>query len=666
MAQSAQRLPNTEAYLQTAIKLYKAGALDQAAELCRSILKINRRDFDTWNFLGSIHIHQENFLDARKALTEALKIHPQAAIALCNLGVVYEKLGHNLRAKNAYEKAIKAEPNYPVSYANLASILRKSGNTGAALKRIEKALSLNPHYFEALKCRGMIEMDLAAYEAAIHSFQAALSIRSNDVETLMKCAEAETECERYPAALAKIDAALRLAPDNTKNALVKARLVLEIDEAEQALLLFQHLLEQDPDNVEIGLGYAKCLIKMNQIEAAKQHLETWIEQHPDHPELHSDLGQLLANLGQKERALEHLERALSSHPNSSSVHFRLSRLKKYTDPDTQIESMQALLEQKGVDALSKSNLHFALSKASADLGHLDSSFKHLQAAHACRRAARRPYNLAETIEYFEISKAIFAEHSPQNPPTSDSLSDLPTPIMIVGMPRSGTTLTEQILSSHSEVYGAGELTQLHKMCHPRLHAHLRHAKKITHDDLTDIRTDYLNSLRKLEGEAAYVSDKMPANFRYVGFILSTIPDAKVINLVRDPRAVCWSIYKQNFNVVGHKYADEFDSLAHYYSLYLAYMEFWRERFPGRIYDLNYATLTHNQEAESRKLLAYCGLDWQEAVLRFNENKRSVKTVSNLQVRQKIYTGSSEAWRQYERHLAPLIEALQAHNVPLPD
>jgi hypothetical protein len=253
-----------------------------------------------------------------------------------------------------------------------------------------------------------------------------------------------------------------------------------------------------------------------------------------------------------------------------------------------------------------------------------------------------------------------------SPPPSDiekSLSYDPStkrPIFIVGMPRSGTTLVEQIISSHHAVYGAGELTTLPKVIGPIARDHLTQNTNLSDSNLLSIRQQYLDALSRFEAPENVITDKMPLNFQYIGFILSAFPEAKIVHLKRDARATCWSIYKCHFKNKGNGFSYNLDDLTGFYGLYVEQMDFWHKLYPGKIFDICYEDLTTDQEEETRKLLEYCELDWDENCLNFHKNKRAVQTASSLQVRQKMYQGSSEVWKKHESYLQPLIKALSSY------
>ena len=229
-----------------------------------------------------------------------------------------------------------------------------------------------------------------------------------------------------------------------------------------------------------------------------------------------------------------------------------------------------------------------------------------------------------------------------------------TPIFILGMPRSGTSLVEQIVSSHSQVYGAGELRSLPWAVQEAIDSGIDDPRK----KLELLRSSYMKRVEYFERDESYITDKMPYNFLHIDKIINAIPEAKIIHMVRDPRAVCWSNFRQLFSDAGNGNTHDIEDIAHYYVMYAELMDFWRERFPGGFYDLDYQRLTENQEEETRKLIEYLGLEWEDACLSFHKNKRVVRTASMFQARKKMYTGSSEEWRRYEAHLQPMIRILE--------
>ena len=300
------------------------------------------------------------------------------------------------------------------------------------------------------------------------------------------------------------------------------------------------------------------------------------------------------------------------------------------------------------------SLNLALSKVYEDLGDHDKQFKFLKKGNDQRKKELN-YSIDQSLKLHSSIKEFFK--SPLTPVKKSSYNALKfRPVFIVGMPRSGTSLVEQIVSSHHEVHGAGELEYFSPILSPIL---TKGSAVVTEKDILSIRDQYLSKVSSLKFKQGIMTDKMPANFRYIGFILSAFPEAKIIHLKRDARATCWSIYKYYFDSKGNGYSFDQEDLAKYYGLYSEMMAFWHELFPNKIYDISYEDLTTNQEEETRKLLEYCDLDWDENCLNFHKNERAVKTASALQVREKMYQGSSDVWKEYEAYYTTTYKRVKA-------
>ena len=319
--------------------------------------------------------------------------------------------------------------------------------------------------------------------------------------------------------------------------------------------------------------------------------------------------------------------------------------------------MEALYTHADTSELDQVQLSFALAKAYEDLADYDKSFQYLKAGN-CVRKKQLNYHIDDERKLISKIRWIFTSASL---PCAFAGAGKPSiqPIFIVGMMRSGTSLVEQILASHSQVHGAGELRTVYNLVRPLLKKRGDEKAKqpLSRREIKALRDAYLSALHALKVPEKIITDKMPLNFRWIGFILCAFPEAKIIQLNRDPRATCWSNYKHYFFDKGNGYTYDLQDLAEFHKLYIDLMAFWRERFPNTIYELGYEDLTENQQAETRKLLAFCDLDWQPQCLDFHNTKRPVRTMSATQVRQKMYQGSSEAWRKYAAHLQPLIKGL---------
>jgi hypothetical protein len=322
--------------------------------------------------------------------------------------------------------------------------------------------------------------------------------------------------------------------------------------------------------------------------------------------------------------------------------------------------MQSLLSNKKLNNLDRMHLCLALAKAHEKLGNQIEFFKFLNEGNSLRKK-ELDYSLEQSKKIHSSIIKIFTSSPPSIIKQVSENESKKRPIFIVGMPRSGTSLVEQILDSHNKVYGAGELNTLTKLVNPIIKNYLAgDIKNLTEKTLLFIFQEYSDMLSRLNTSKAVITDKLPLNFQYIGFILSVFPDAKIIHLKRDARATCWSNYKHFFTDIENGYSHDFEDLVGFYSLYRELMDFWHDLYPNKIYDLCYEDLTNDQENETRKLLKYCDLDWDKNCLNFHQNERQVKTPSTLQVRQKIYKGSSDAWKEHWAHIQPLINGLKSY------
>ena len=394
-------------------------------------------------------------------------------------------------------------------------------------------------------------------------------------------------------------------------------------------------------------------------EEAVASLNNALRIKPDFAEAHCNLGNVLMALGKQEEAIASYSGALRIKPGYAEAQRSLGTMRNYETGDPQVARMLEQIASPAISENDKMHLGFALGKAYDDIGEPEVSFQHLLEGNRLRKK-ELGYNIDSAKKQFSRIKSIFAAGSlPTLEETQPDAGPTKRPIFIVGMPRSGTTLIEQILASHSQVHGAGELKVLGRVVAPIL-ADIQqvHAGKLTVDSIDIVRGAYLAALDGPGDDEGCITDKMPLNFRWIGFNLTAMPEAKIINLQRDPVATCWSVFKHYFSSKGNGYAFDLVDVAEYYKLYIDLMDFWREGFPNRIYDLDYEALTENQEAETRKLLGYCDLDWEDQCLEFHKTIRGINTASSNQVRQAMYKGSSEAWRKYETHLQPMLQALK--------
>jgi len=428
-----------------------------------------------------------------------------------------------------------------------------------------------------------------------------------------------------------------------------------------AVKVLNKLALKYPDSATLFYTRGRCFQLTSKLDVAISDYNRAITLDQKYADAHAKLGVTLNVLGQSEAAIESLQRALNIDPNNVSALCSLYPLKLKQPDSIPIEVINKLYDNEKLTNRERILVCYTLAKAYNKPGEENTAFDYLLEANKLSKA-EVGYKFYKSENTFSSIKKLFSvKHPILNVDNFESLSKI-RPIFIVGMPRSGTSLTEQILDSHSSVRGAGELEFMNQLAHiimQEQQANLtrQYPKPLSKNSMSAIRTRYHSSLQALNYPENIIVDKMPLNFRWVGLILSAFPEAKIIHLKRDPVATCWSNFNRYFPVHGLGFTNNLNDLAKFYHLYTDLMTFWHQRFPNKIYDLCYEDLTENQEQETKKLLAYCELEWEDACLNFHENTRRVVTASANQVGQKMYQGSSKSWKKYEHQLQPLVKAL---------
>ena len=365
---------------------------------------------------------------------------------------------------------------------------------------------------------------------------------------------------------------------------------------------------------------------------------------PQDAEAHSNLGITLKELGRLDEAEASYNQAIALKPDLADAHRNLTLMKKFDAQDEQYSKMQELYLDKNISEEQRCHINFGLAKACEDLGDFEQAFAHYSEGNMQRKKLLN-YDINKDVERFRKIKSNYPQIAYNSLEPEKFSKDL-MPIFIVGMPRSGTTLVEQIISSHSKVTGAGELAFAAQFGA----AIATGITEANNESLLNFRSKYLTKLKSVSNENLIITDKMPQNFRYIGLLAAAFPEAKIIHVKRNPAAVCWANYKQYFVSKNIGYCYAIDDIISYHKLYENLMDFWTNTLSNRIYKLDYELLTVNQESETRQLIEYLGLDWDEKCLSPQNNMRSVATASNVQVRKKVYRGSSEQWRKYQPFL----------------
>ncbi|WP_316858836.1 sulfotransferase [uncultured Cohaesibacter sp.] len=569
--------------------------------------------------------------------------------------LILESFPQNKRAQQGLAELDKLAPTTrpltPVEVLDRLNGKLAQGKFAEVATLARGLIEQHPDMVPAWDFLGIASVNLGQLDEAITAFKQSRQLNPTDIQTDVNLGIAYQRKNQIDEAINCFRSALSRSPRHPEahhylgDALVKAG---KLRQAEQA---FGTAIRLNP-------GFPGCfhrlgiLYKMlGNAEAAIKAFETALKVEPKSVKIWCELGELHKEQGNKEKALEALNKALTIMPGSAEAHFTLSSMIKFSADDDRIGTVKALLKRKDLDDNSVCLLNFAMAKMQEDIGNLKEAFDAYQAAGQARQKLLR-YD-------FETDRKLFADIKA----TSSDLRGMSvdeerddgqaTPIFILGMPRSGTTLVEQILSCHSQVKGAGELNFVHDLGLD-ISCGIKPASK---EALVAFRRAYLEEVTALSDNKPFVTDKMPMNFLHVGLICSAFPDAKIIHMQRDAAAVCWSNFKLHFPNDKLGYSYDLKTVRHYYRLYQELMEHWHGMFGDRLFDFDYDTLVVEPDEEIRRLIDHLGLPWEEACLAPHKNRRVARTASNAQVRQEIYRNSSQAWKKFEPYLDGAFDGL---------
>ena len=589
-------------------KLRKKSQFNEAKEIYLSVLESFPSNKEAKNGLLELN-HIESIKPGQKQLEDLVDLH---------------RTGQFQKALSSIDELLKTYHNDPFLYNIKGSCLCEIGDLNASILNLETAITLKSDYAEALFNLGVAHQRLDEPDMAINNYQKALDIQ-----------------HAYPRAHHNLGI-----------------IYFQRDQTTSAIQSFEWAIAYSPNYPEAARNLGSAFQKINQFEKAKKQFEKAISINPEYAQAYEDLGILCEIINLPKEALSYFEKALEINPNLTNSYRNLSNLKKFKAKDPLISQMELLYSKNDLHTLHKINLCFSLAKVYEDIDDQENFFKFLNEGNALRKQILS-YDIIQSENFHSAIVNFFSSTQPVINKPAENPSNI-QPIFIVGMPRSGTSLIEQIISSHHAVHGAGELLTLRNIVDPIIAKSLKKDKfKMSKKDLLLVREQYLDYLSSLNVSEKIITDKMPVNFRLIGFILSALPEAKIVHIKRDARATCWSNYRHYFSA-GNGFSFNQEDLVKFYTRYSEMMEFWHKLFPNKIYDMSYEELTENQKKETQKLLNYCDLDWDEDCLNFHKNKRGVVTASKSQVRQKMYQGSSDAWKKYEPYIEPLIKRLKGY------
>jgi tetratricopeptide (TPR) repeat protein len=638
------------------------------------------------------HLRAGRTADAA-ALAESLWAEAPDSREACYLAAVALRLDQRFDAAEQRLEELRARwPRFTLALQESAHTARDRGNTALALERYYMAVTRNPTLRGCWNALAQLQLAAGNLARSAHARQQ-LEILTATPPALLRARhafaegeldEAETLCREYLKGQRldtegmRLLAAIAVARQVYDDAAYLLETVLELSPGpdsrlEYAKVLFKKhdylatqgqialLLGEDPDSAPTRLLRAHLNAATGRYAAALDDYAHVESHYAGDATFHLSYGHALKTLGRQDEAVARYRRAYTIRDDFGDAYWSLANLKTYRFTPTESRAISAALQRVGTAETDRIHLHFALGKSREDAGQYDEAFHHYASGNRLRKAQCR-YD-AEAFRrrlgaYREFFDRAFFER------LQDAGSDSSAPIFIVGLPRSGSTLLEQILSSHPLVEGTKELPHVPGTVHTlsREHADDRRypdcIEQLDREDLLGLGEAYLAAAALQRHTAApHFIDKMPNNFRHVGLIHLMLPNARIIDIRRHPLACCFSNYKQLF-AEGQEFSYDLEDLANYYLDYLELMAHWDQALPGRVLRVHYEELVDDLEGGVRRVLDHCGLPFDASCLHYHEQHRAVRTASSEQVRQPIYRSGLDAWKPYEKHLGVLRELLQ--------
>ncbi len=631
---------------------------------------------------------------AAEQASEILKAAPDHPMALLLLGKARRLSGDAAAALRSLQPLAASQPNWANAHYELALALGDSDQPDAALAALRRAVKLRPNMPDAwraigdhLTVQGDVQGADAAYAQHIKAStqdpklliaaaalvegriaQAEALLRAHlkqfptDVVAIRMLAEVAARLGRNAAAESLLESCLELAPSFAPARHQYAIVLHRQNKTVEALKQIDELEKLDPHNPTNRNLKAAILVKIGEYGQSIELYDEVLAAHPQHPKLWLSYGHALATAGRDQDSVAAYRKSLELQPDFGEAYWSLANLKTFRFSEAEMHAMIVQLARPDLSEEGRFHFDFAMGKALEDQGKYSDSFDHYASANALRHQ-RVNYDADEMSAFVHNSKQLFSGDFFES--RAGYGTPAPDPIFIVGMPRAGSTLIEQILASHSSVEGTMELPDIIMLASSLSGKKLPNAEplyprvlgKLGAEACREMGLRYLDGTRiQRKTPKPFFVDKMPNNFLHIGLIRLLLPNAKIIDARRHPMACCFSAFKQQFTE-GHRYSYSLTDLGGFYRAYVELMDHFDRVLPDRVHRIIYETLIDDTEGEVRRLLSYCGLPFENACLRFHETNRPVRTPSARQVKQPIYREGIEHWRHYESWLQPLKNAL---------
>jgi tetratricopeptide (TPR) repeat protein len=621
-------------------------------EICRDYLAVNPGCADHLRLLGHALQKQGRLEEAEKQLRFALSLKPNFPQLHEDLGSVLGLRGQYEEAIASLEKAVQLDPTQARAHKKLAQALAVVGRGEDADQSFEDYFDKRPDDGKVAEGANLLKEGRS--DEAIELFQSLIRENPKNVNALRFLAMAYFEArEKMDDAEALLRRVVEIAPDYAVGWLTLGMVLIERTKVLDAIEAYQQATRLEPQNPAGWGGLGNAYAVANYQEKGAEAYARAVSLNPDAPNLQMGYAHILKTLGDQDGSLKAYRAAISAKPDFGEVYWSMANLKVFNFEEDEVAAMEYQLENADLDESAEVHFRFALGKAYEDKKDHDRAWHYYHSGNQKQRmqvahdAVEMQARQNAIIEVF--NREFVEEHEGKG-------YDAPDPILIVGLPRSGSTLVEQILASHSQVEGTSELPNLGRVANSvgRYRSDKKQfpesARELRNRDWRAYGKQYIDETRRHRAEGTpFFTDKMPNNFSLIGFLHLILPNAKVINTRRHPYDSCLGAYKQLFGK-GQNFTYDMYDLADYYNEYHKIVSHWHEVMPGKILDVHYEETVTDLDGQVRRILEHCGLPYEEQCSRFWETRRAVRTASSEQVRQPIYTGALGKWRLYEEHI----------------
>lgn len=642
-----------------AIRLLNGGDAEGAIAVCREALAEDPDDINFTALMGAVLLKARRLDEAEQQLRRAIALAPSFAKPHEDLGLLLLQRRRNEEAEDVLRRAVTLDPELEQAHFHLGRALLANGKTDEADEAFERCFALNPEKGRLAEAARLHRS--GKVEEAERLYRRVLKDNPKNVTALRLLGVIAMQSGHPENAEELLSKAVRLAPDFTGAIIDLGRLHQDQHRLAEAIECFEKAVETDPRSSHGHFLLAAALAPAARTAAAAAAYRRAIELKPEHAGAWLGLGHTLKTLGRRPEAIEAYRECIRLKPGNGESWWSLANLKTYPLGDEDIQAMEAALETPDLNEQSEVNFLFAMAKAWEDREDYDRAWHYYDKGNR-RQRMRENYDPVQTEVNNDAIVEVFSEEFLA---VNEGIGCAdPAPIFIVGLPRSGSTLIEQILASHSQVEGTAELPYLGRVATSlnRNRAdgvnYPQAVRELKGPNFEALGRRYLEhaSLHRVEGLPRFI-DKMPNNFPTVGFAHLILPRAKIIDARRHPMDSCLSCYRQLF-ARGQTFTYDLTDIGEYFLQYQRMMDHWHAVLPGRVLTVQYEDLVADFDNQVRRLLDYCELPWEDACLNFHETDRPVRTASSEQVRQPIYQGAVGFWRRYEEHLDELAEVLE--------